>query len=251
MTSPAKFDDLATDYDLYRPRYPTQLADIALGPRRSRLKVVDAGAGTGISLEWVLPKLHEPEVHAIDISSGMVRAGQQKFPHVLWHVGRVEEALASLDEVDLIVAGQSYQWFDRPAFLESAKQALRRGGRLVVVQNNRDHLHSAFLSAYEDLLEDRSPGYRRSYRQIDIAHELAQGFTVPLDDVRTEETSWEQKMLVDEFVGMSSSSTQAQRAVASVGPEFLIDVRQLAEAYATAGKVNIAYRTELFIAESP
>lgn len=251
MSSQAKFDELAVDYDLYRPRYPDDLVDAALGPRRRHLKVVDAGAGTGISLEWVLPNLIEPEVHAIDISTGMVRAGQQKFPQAVWQVGRVEDVLFTLDSIDLIVAGQSYQWFDRKAFLKSARKALRSGGRLVVVQNNRDHAHSAFLSAYEDLLEEKSPGYSRSYRQIDIVQELSEGFDVPLEEVRTEGTVWNQRMLIGEFVGMSSSSTQAQRAVESVGSDFLTDVRRLAESYASAGRVKVVYHTELFVIEAP
>lgn len=251
MSNSAKFDYLAANYDRYRPRYPSQLLDSALGSRRDHLVVVDAGAGTGLSLEWILPALQDPKVHAIDISSGMVRVGQQKFPRVNWHVGSVEQVLASLNDVDLIVAGQSYQWFDRPSFLESAKQSLRKGGRLVVVQNNRDHIHSSFLLAYEELLEEKSPGYNRNYRKIDVTEEIAHGFSVSCGAVHSYEVVWEQQMFVDEFVGMSSSSTQVQRAVTSRGDTFLTDVRQLAESYASAGVVEVAYRTEMFVVEAP
>lgn len=52
MSRNAAFDDLAGQYDRYRPRYPASLADAAIGDRRSDLTLVDAGAGTGISLEW-------------------------------------------------------------------------------------------------------------------------------------------------------------------------------------------------------
>ncbi len=249
MTPNGAFDDLATEYDRYRPRYPAQLAEAAIGPRRNRLKVVDAGAGTGICLEWLLPPLHEPEVHAIDISAGMARAGQEKFPSVTWHVGQVEEILPTIGEVDLIVAGQAYQWFDRPAFLAAAAGALHHGGRLAVVQNNRDHASSATLSAYEGLLEAKSPGYTRGYRQIDIARELAEGLGVPETEVLAETADWAQQMAVADFVGMSSRSTQVQRAIKAVGLGFLEDVRRLAQSHATDGQVSIAYRTELFVAE--
>ncbi len=247
----APFDNLADEYDRYRPRYPERLAEVAVGPKRSDVKLVDAGVGTGISLEWVLPLLHDPQVHAIDISTGMVNAGKQKFPHVTWHVGRIEEILPSLGEIDLIVAGQAYQWFDRPSFLAAAAAALRPGGRLAVVQNNRDHANSAFLSAYEDLLEAKSPGYTRKYRQLDIAGEIAEGLGVGLAEVIVATEDWIREMPVADFVGMSASSTQVQRAIKAVGPAFLDDVRRLAKEHASNGNVPIAYHTELFVGELP
>ncbi|WP_159803283.1 class I SAM-dependent methyltransferase [Arthrobacter zhaoguopingii] len=247
MPDGAKFDGLADDYDRYRPRYPSDLLDTALGMTRHNLRVVDAGAGTGISLEWVLPALVGPEVYAIDISRDMVEAGKRKFPGLNWMVGRIEDVLSTVTDVDLIIAGQAYQWFDRPAFLQAARKVLRAGGRVIVVQNNRDHSRSPFLSAYEGLLEERSPGYSRRYRDIDVAQELADGFDVGLDAVIRAESRWNQAMTVDSFVGMASSSTQAQRAVAAVGPVFLKEVHALVESYAVDGVVVFPYHTELFV----
>lgn len=251
MTDPARFDGLADDYDRCRPRYPevvlTRIVE-GLGPRP---RMVDAGAGTGIVLEGLLPLLTDPSVHAFDLSADMVAVGEDKFPHVRWAVGRVEELLGSVQDIDLVVAGQAYQWFDRPAFLTSARAALRSGGRLAVVQNNRRHADSVFLSAYEDLLELRSPGYRRTYRNLDIAEELAAGFAPELDAVQVSDCDWVRHMPVGDFVGMSMSSTQAQRAVADVGPVFIDEVRALAARHAEDGVVGVAYRTELVMVHAP
>ncbi|MFE2655461.1 class I SAM-dependent methyltransferase [Brevibacterium sp. NPDC059310] len=248
MPERAKFDGLADDYDKHRPRYPADLAEVAFDGLREGARLVDVGSGSGIGLEWALPTLTAPDVVAIEPSGDMIEAGRRKFPMVTWLQGRGEDHLPALADVDVVMAAQAYQWFDRPAFLHAAQGALRPGGRVVIIQNNRNHAASAFLDAYEGLLEAHSPGYTRDYRTIDIAGELASGLDIALPDVVTTVSDWERTMTVDDFVGMSASSTQAQRAVAAQGPSFLADVRTLAYDCSVDGIVAVPYRTELFAA---
>ncbi|MEU1713433.1 class I SAM-dependent methyltransferase [Micrococcus luteus] len=248
-TRSGSFNEIATQYDRYRPRYPEELAAVVADGLRAGPRVVDVGAGTGIVLEWLLPRLETPEVQAVDISEGMVDAGRKKFPFVKWHVGRVEDVLPSLGKNDLIVAGQAYQWFEREEFLDAAYGSLAEGGRLAVIQNNRVHVGSEMLSAYEDLLETNSPGYTRGYRDIDIFGEMAGVFGEQGTAVRVERRRWSRSMQVDDFVGMASSSTQVQRAVDAKGPGVLDDIRSLSGKYAIDGVVSVPYETELFIAD--
>lgn len=238
-----KFDGLADSYDKVRPRYPSSLFAYAveLIGGSVRASVVDAGAGTGIALEALAPLLTPAgEVHAVDISSDMVRIGRSKFPWVNWHVGGAEEFIETRTAVDLVVAAQAYQWMDRPRFVRAARAALRSGGVCMVVQNNRHHEVGGFAEAYEDLLEKYSPGYSRHYRAIDVADELVQAFA----DVKERRETWEQSLTVEEFVTMSSSSTQAQRAIGSIGPVFLEHVRELGRRHEQDGCVRIPYVSE-------
>jgi hypothetical protein len=62
---------------------------------------------------------------------------------------------------------------------------------------------------------------------------------------------WVRRMPVDDFVGMSMSSTQAQRALADVGPTFIDEVRALAAPHGEDGVVGLSYRTELFMVQAP
>ncbi|GAA4625795.1 class I SAM-dependent DNA methyltransferase [Cellulomonas oligotrophica] len=250
-----KFDDLAQDYDASRPRYPDALIArvVAALPTGRRLRVLDAGAGTGIALEGLVHHLGEAHDYvAVDVSSGMVELGRQKMGFVDWKVEPVEPALARFDdELDLIVAAQAYQWLDREQFVHGALAALRSGGVLAVLQNNRDHDSSAFLSAYEDLLERRSPGYARDYRAFDIAGELAGPFVAAGGTVTTHAVAWTRPIAVDAFVRMATSSTQVQRAVAAHGPSVLHEVEALAESAAFGGVVDVAYRSEGYLAHKP
>ncbi|MET8613258.1 MULTISPECIES: class I SAM-dependent methyltransferase [Streptomyces] len=251
-TSEAKFDGLANNYDQARPRYPAELFQ-HLGeylPTAGRLRVLDAGAGTGIALEGLLPRLPaDATVHAVDISTDMIRVGREKFPQVEWHEGTAEEYLASCPPAsfDLVLAAQSYQWMDRAAYLREAARCLDPAGVCLVIQNNRDHAAGGFASDYEDLLEELSPGYSRSYRSFDIAAELGKVFT----RVERRAAHWNQTLTVDEFVTMSSSSTQAQRAVAAVGPAFYARVRKLCALHEVGGRVELPYVSEAFYAVRP
>ncbi|AZM53085.1 SAM-dependent methyltransferase [Streptomyces sp. WAC 01529] len=250
--SDASFDGLADNYDRTRPRYPSALFQHLVGllPEAGPPTVVDAGAGTGIALEGVLPHLPaDAAVHAVDVSADMIRLGRKKFPEVEWHEGTAEQYLSSCapGSVHVLVAAQSYQWMDRAAYLREAARCLAPGGVCMVIQNNRDHAAGGFAAEYEDLLEELSPGYSRFYRSFDIADELGAAFS----HTERRAAEWHQSLTVEEFVTMSSSSTQAQRAVAAVGPVFYARVRDLCARHAKGGSVEIPYLSEAFYAVRP
>lgn len=95
-TDKQKFDTLADDYDRHRPRYPAALLQELAGPSAGRpgLHVVDAGAGTGIALEGLVPILGDgARYEAVDLSPDMVARGRAKFPSVAWTVGPAEPFL--------------------------------------------------------------------------------------------------------------------------------------------------------------
>ena len=114
--------DLANDYDLYRPRYPENMIESLVKDMKGEnpRKIVDIGSGTGIALGLLVHALGpKHEYHAIDISSNMIEKGREKLPHVKWHLGRAEEILPLLPNIDLVMmdlvmAAQSFQWVDRP-----------------------------------------------------------------------------------------------------------------------------------------
>jgi len=246
MTQTGTFNGLAEMYDSARPRYPVEVFRNALSglPADRPWYVVDAGAGTGIALETLVPLLPDgSQVWACDVSTDMVAIGQRKFPTVTWLVEPAETFLEPCQGLSLIVAAQSYQWMDRPRFLAASRAALQTPGVLMIIQNNRDHQAGGLAGDYEDLLEEYSPGYSRWYRTIDIAHELSGHF----DKVAQYATSWVKEMSINEFVTMSQSSTQAQRAVSAHGDAFFHRVRTLAADYATDQIVQVPYVTEAFV----
>lgn len=246
MTQEGSFDGLAELYDAQRPRYPAEL----FKPVRDRLSadrpwtVVDAGAGTGIALETLLPIVPAgTTVDACDISSDMVRVGRTKFPTVKWSIGAAEPFIEKCCDLDLVLAAQAYQWMDRPRFVRAAQAALRTGGLMAVMQNNRHHEGGGIAEAYEKILEEFSPGYNRAYRSFDIPSELA----VAMREVAEHQIEWTQRMSTDDFVAMSLSSTQAQRAKSAHNDIFVNHVRNLAQKWSTDGMVGLRYISEIVL----
>ncbi|KPI17186.1 hypothetical protein OK074_8216 [Actinobacteria bacterium OK074] len=249
-----KFDTLAEEYERHRPRYPAELVRKLAGRlvRREDPHVVDAGAGTGILLETLVPLLGpRARTAAVDVSSDMVDLGRAKFPQVHWSVGPVEPYLEAATEVDLVTAAQAYQWFDRPRFLAAAVKSLRPGGLVAVVQNNRDFAASAFLDAYESLLEELSPGYSRHYRAFDVAAELREVFEPAGGDVDVTTADWTMTLDAEDFTGFAKSSTQFQRGLTAHGEALLDRLTALVDAHTTHGRVAIPYHSELFTAQLP
>ena len=243
-----KFDGLADDYDNFRPRYPDTLlkAIVARIPDKDRPYVIDAGAGTGIALEGLIPLLPSgARIDAVDISDDMVKEGRVKYPLVSWHVKAAESFLEQTKGADLVVAAQAYQWMDRPRFLRAVHSCLASHGVIAILQNNRHFINEPFLDAYESLLEEMSPGYSRHYRSFDIAAEL-QGVFVR---VETERLSWPLRMPAANFLKMAQSSTQVQRAIDAHGEVFKKRLRELVEIHQLVnGEVSIRYVSEVFIA---
>jgi SAM-dependent methyltransferase len=246
-TPTSRRDGLADSYERTRPRYPVELfADAVriaqLGPA-SRPTVVDAGAGTGIALEALLPQLPAgADVYAVDVAGEMIALGREKFPDVSWEQGKAEEYLARFTGVDLVVSAQSYQWLDRPAFLAAAARALRPGGVCMVVQNSRDLRPGTLAAEYEDLLQELSPFHSgaRAFQPVDVETELAAHFP----EVETRTAQWRQPLTAGEFVAMSSTSTQGQHAIAAAGPLYLRQVRALCARHEKDGHVQLPFVTE-------
>ena len=221
------YERIAGDYRKARPHYPEPLVALIAGWLSAEpLEVLDVGAGTGIG------KRQEAEAA----------------PGIRWRDGRAE-ALPSRDaSIDLVFSAQALHWFDRPVFWRECGRVLKPGGAVAILYNNRDWRRDAFAAGYEVLLERHSPGYRRDYREFDIAGELA----ALRWTARTHEESeaWTRPMRRDAFVAMSRSSSRAQAARNAAGTAvFERDVEALMDRHAKAdGSVEVLYRCVLTLA---
>ncbi len=245
-----KFDGLADDYDRYRPRYPLTLFKTMLFPFKDKkhFSIVDVGAGTGIALEGIVKLLgNEHQYHAIDVSVDMIKQGKRKFPFVQWYHGKAESLLPQIGKIDIVVAAQAFQWMDRPLLLSTVSNQLQTGGVMAVIQNNRDFQNSQFLAAYETLLEEMSPNYCRYYRNFDFLQEMRDGLGANPEKVALHTHNWTMTIPSEAFMGMSRSSTQAQRAITNHGERYLQQLVALIKKYEIQGNLELLYRSELYI----
>lgn len=125
-------------YDRTRPGYPAEAIDWSLGAPAGSLVVCDLGAGTGLLTRALLDRGHR--VIAVEPDAAMRER--------LWANlagARVEardgsaEALPLDDaEVDAVLAGQAWHWFDEALVGPELARVVRPGGAVATLWNTRD-----------------------------------------------------------------------------------------------------------------
>lgn len=256
--SRSAFEGLADRYARFRPGYPDEairaIWDYALEaePAGSELVALDVGAGTGISTR-ALAAAAPPGTRIVGIepNASMRREAQRGAAgdsRVRYVDGSAEEVPAEAASAFLVLVGQSIQWFDRPAFYRQAARVLEPGGALAIVQNNRDWGTSPMLAAYEDFLEQGNPGYSRFYRAFDLEAELRR--LPDFEQVRVRRAGWTRRMPLDDFLGMTTSSTKMAPIIEARGSDAALGQlrARLAPHVDDPGAVAVPYVTEVFLA---
>jgi SAM-dependent methyltransferase len=157
-----RFTGRANDYVAGRPSYPDACFALlfeGLG-NAAKIRVVDLGAGTGISSR--LLAAHGAEVIAVEPNAAM-RDGAAPAPNVTWVARTAEDTGLPGASADLVTAFQAFHWFDTEAAIGEMRRLLRPGGRAALVYNERDE-RDAFTAAYGDIVRRHATDRTESRR---------------------------------------------------------------------------------------
>lgn len=165
---PGDFGSLAEVYARARPGYPAALVDrlIERAGVTAGERIAELGAGTGRLTERLAAR--GLRVIAIEPSAAM-RARAPELEGVEWREGSFAASTLRPGEVPWIVAAQAFHWADAAHDLPRMRRALRPGGRLSVLWNDRDLAASALLRTTRALIDRMVPGFDEGYRQRDWA----------------------------------------------------------------------------------
>ncbi len=134
------FDDVADDYDAFRPDYPGQLFDAlesAMGQPLLWSEVCDVGAGTGISSRALAGR--GATVTAVDPGEGVIRLLRTRSTSRVLPVVGDGNALPLADaRFDLVSYAQSFHWTDPDLAIGEAFRVLKPGGVLATWWNRHD-----------------------------------------------------------------------------------------------------------------
>ncbi len=130
------FGAVAAAYDRYRPGYPAPAIDWALAPAPGPV-VLDLGAGTGKLTEAVRAQPGRT-VTAVEPDPAMLAQLRMRFPHVDARLGTAERIPLPDADVDAVVVGQAWHWFDHAAAADEIARVLRPGGVVAIVWNTED-----------------------------------------------------------------------------------------------------------------
>ena len=161
-----RFTNRAKYYERYRPGYPDTLIklleqEMQLSPS---MVVADIGSGTGL---LSLPFLrYGCTVYGVEPNAAMREAGERLLgQYANFHsVDAAAEATTLPDRsVQLIVAGQAWNWFDAERAHTEFLRILQPGGTVVLAWNYRQTDTTPFMRAYDALPDEwrNLPAYRR------------------------------------------------------------------------------------------
>lgn len=128
------FDETAATYAAVRPAYP--IGAVAwLVPLDAR-RVLDLGAGTGKLTRQLVDTSYE--VVAVEPSPQMGAELSAYVPEAELRIGTAEDIPLPDADVDAVVVGSAFHWFDPERALAEVTRVLRPGGRLGLVRNRPD-----------------------------------------------------------------------------------------------------------------
>ena len=152
-----RFSNRAENYANHRPGYPKEvLTFLEDGCSLTDVSVVaDSGSGTGILSKPFLENGYrvlgiEPNDEMRETAERLL-GRQLRFESI---ASAAEATTLANGNVDLVIAGNSFHWFDHDATRTEFRRILKPGGRIAVVRNVPRKIGAPFLEDLERLLSE-------------------------------------------------------------------------------------------------
>lgn len=247
LSSSDRFLGRVEAYAKHRPGYPAAAIDLlqtrcGLSPGAV---AVDLGSGTGILSELLLRR--GARVFGIEPNEQMRAYSDRALSgDFRSEAGTAESTRLPDGCCDLLVAGQSFHWFDPRRTRIEALRILKPGAWAALLWNERLQGAVPFLDDYEALLRRYAPEYDAVSRLRAHEHGIAQFFGRP-----PEHATFPNQQVLD-FEGLVgrvvSSSYAPMPAEARHGP-LLAGLREVFARHQREGKVVFAYRTLVYFGQ--
>ncbi|CAN5735623.1 class I SAM-dependent methyltransferase [soil metagenome] len=145
------FDETASTYAAVRPGYPGPALDWLL-PAGAR-RVLDLGAGTGKLTRQLVER--GLDVAAVEPSPQMGAELAAAVPEARLLPGTAEAIPLPAADVNAVLVGSAFHWFDHGPALAEIRRVLRRGGTLGLIRNRPDDA-VAWVAELDALTEARA-----------------------------------------------------------------------------------------------
>ncbi len=216
------FSDISSNYNLFRPRYPSALFEFLDSICSEKKLAWDCATGNG-QAAFSLAQ-HFEMVIATDASEEQINQAEQH-PRVTYQVATAENSKLPDHSVNLITVAQALHWFDMPAFYAEAKRILKPGGLLAVwtydllkleiheleplIENFYHNVVGPYWPPQRKLVEDR-------YHTIDF----------PFEEMEVPKFKIESAMVLEELAGYLRTWSATQRYQKEHGVDPVIDLEK-------------------------
>jgi SAM-dependent methyltransferase len=245
-----RFDGLAELYARHRPSYPAEAIEhiIAATGLGSQSLLVDIGCGTGISSRQFatagIPVLGiEPNNQmrleaetAVPLPSG---------PAPRYQVGTAELTGLADARADVVLAAQSFHWFEPVSALKEFHRILRPGGWVALMWNERD-VSDMFTQAYGEVIRSspQAPVMESARMHAGAVLENSPLF----QNYQHRDFTQQQRLDEEGLLGRAFSVSYVPREPGAAD-ELACRLRQLFSRFQQQGNVILAYQTAVYLAQ--
>jgi ubiquinone/menaquinone biosynthesis C-methylase UbiE len=244
--STTRFSNRVEDYVKYRPSYPTVVADFLQKEYNlpADTIIADIGAGTGISSQLFLSKGYA--VVGVEPNKEMLAKALELLGHYEKFTmvpGTAEQTLLKDGEVNMVIAGQAYHWFNVPLAKKEFERILKPHGIVALIWNER-LTQSPFEQEYDQLITHHARDYVQvDHRNIDL--ENIQSFFQPHTCKLTIFPNYQDF----DFAGLKGrllSSSYMPAAGENGFDQMIADLATLFNKYQHNNNIRISYDTKLY-----
>ena len=142
------FEKVLSDLEYQTPQIISRfLAEIYGKDSHARMKILDAGCGTGLCGKILKPYTGFLGLSGVDLSAKMLeKAKEKKVYNRLYCQDIIEFLKKKKNQYDLIVSADVLTYFGRlDSFFATASQALKKGGRILFSITKNDENDSAYV----------------------------------------------------------------------------------------------------------
>lgn len=243
-----RFLGKAEIYDKYRPHYQAQhlnkiikLCDFC----DSNISVAEFGSGTGKFTELLINQGYK--VYAVEPNKDMRRIALSKFKKSQNYIAinaTAENCTLSSKSIDLIVAAQSFHYFDTKKAKKEFKRIIKPNGKVCLIWNFKSR-DSNLIKEYEELIYNyHSKNIQPSHAQDNMNEQVFKKFFSTYEEVIMDNS---QIFTFDEFWGRTLSNNHAP---SPDEPEFKIlfeKLKQLFVKYQVNDKLQFLYKTKIIV----
>jgi ubiquinone/menaquinone biosynthesis C-methylase UbiE len=243
----ARFSDRAEDYVKYRPHYSPEVVQAlqeACGLRPEHL-IADVGCGTGLLAKILLDNGNR--VIGVEPNAAMRRAGEDylaAYPKFSMVDGSAEATSLPDENVDFVVAGQAFHWFQPDETRTEFARILKPKGWAVLVWHDRNVDSTPFLRAYEDFVRRHSTDYEQVTHKYLASYAALERFFAPNKMTLIQQHN-QQRLDFDGLRGRLLSSSYIPKS----GERYDAMSRELPQLFsdnATNGYVVLQYDTKIY-----
>jgi SAM-dependent methyltransferase len=236
-----RFSSRVDNYIKYRPHYPTEIINFLTKHKilNNSSTIADIGSGTGILSELFLKNGNK--VFGIEPNKDMREAGElllKKYSNFVSLDGSAESTKLKKNFIDLIIAGQSFHWFELNETKREFKRILKPNGYVVLVWNSRKKNMVGFPNDYEKLIMKYGTDVkevRKSEKKVDAFFNYEKIFFYNYQELNYE--GLKGRLLSTSYIPLDENENYR---------DMISELEKIFKKYQRKGKIKVEYDTELY-----